>query len=93
MARRKKESNVLLYLTRDDAKVIVDALRRFRKKKRINNLQLRVDLFHFLVVNEWNDLDAIRNFFNLVELFIELLPEEDVKIYFKKYLYENTGGN
>lgn len=38
MARRKKESNVLLYLTRDDAKVIVDALRRFRKKKRINYL-------------------------------------------------------
>lgn len=93
MAKRKAKSNVLLYLTREDAKVIANALRRFRKRKRINYLQLRMDLSQMLEIKEWMDLDAIYNFFNLVELLVDILPEEDVKIYFKKYLYENTGGN
>lgn len=83
----------MLYLTREDAKVIANALRRFRKRKRINYLQLRIDLSQILEVKEWMDLDVIHNFFNLVELLVDILPEEDVKIYFKKYLYENTGGN
>ena len=54
-------------------------------------LEMKMDLFKALGMKEWGDLDAIKDFFFILEIIIDGLTEEQKRMFFKKYYKKMKG--